>query len=240
MMKQGLFTFAITLACVAAGHADASGQTNTYHFGDSGKAKPAKLPKLVPGRLHLLDGSTRNGPVGFVDYNQVVTVENDVVTEYTPLQVSSFVMKQDSFIVLKDFKIALGTDEQEFRVAFVQVGAAGPGFVLYHFKGTMRHDDVPQYQNVAIQQGTAVGWSGGVRTSTATEYSWSKVWFVKLDSDPRWLSLPRSGGQLKDIVEPLIADDKKLTRSVEWSFLDADEVQGILLKYAASKSAALK
>ncbi|MDB5235920.1 MAG: hypothetical protein JWR44_2913 [Hymenobacter sp.] len=239
-MKKVLFrALLIGLALSAGASSTVWGQTNawgqksnTYHFGDAGKAKPTKLPKMLPGRIHFLDGSTRNGPVGFVDYNQIVVVDNNVTKKYTPLEVSSFVMKQDSFVVLRDFKIALGADEQEFRIAFVQLNVAGPGFALYHFRGTMRHDDVEHYRNVPAYNGSNS--SGAVvQYSIGTEYSLSKVWFIKRADDPRWLSLSSRG--LRDIVEPIIADDKKLVRSIEWNFLSADGVQDVLLKYVANK-----
>lgn len=203
--------------------------TDSYRFGQTKKEPPKKPLKMVPGRIHLLNGTTRSVTMAYVDYNKVVAVENGVETNYTPLEVSSFVVKQDSFVVLRDFQIAIGSDEQVFRIAFVRVGAAGPGYVLYHFKGTMRREI-----------GASFGPGGMGRIEESIQFLPSKVWFIKRDDDPRWISLPQSGGRLKDIVAPIIADDKKLARSVDWSFLDADEVQGILLKFAANQRATLK
>jgi hypothetical protein len=226
----------VVLALLTLSTSAAFAQAGTYHFGESKKPERIKLPKMVPGRIHFLDGSSRNTSLGMVDYNQIVALEDGAVKKYTPLEVSSFVMKQDSFVVLKEFKITEGDDEQEFRIAFVQVGIVGAGFVLYHFKGTMRHDDVVHHTAPVYNGGTG-SWMHGTQTPAVTEYSLSKVWFIKRDNDPRWISLPKAGGRLRDIIEPLIADDKKLVRSIEWNFFSVNEVPDILLKYAANKSA---
>jgi hypothetical protein len=221
------------LAALLAGHTACAqnnvwGQKdNTYRFGQPKNAPSKKLPKTVPGRVHLLDGTSRSVLLAFVDYNKIVAVENGAQTAYTPFEVSSFVMKQDSFVVLRDFKVAIYADEQEFRMAFVRVGAVGPGYALYQFKGTMRREI-----------GASFGPGGMGRVEESTQYLPSKVWFIKCGNDPRWVSLPQSGPTLKRVVEPIIADDKKLSRSVDWEFLGADGVQAILLEYAANKHAA--
>jgi len=193
---------------------------------------PKNLPAAVPGRIHLLDGSALTVPLVYLDYNKIVAVDKDAKKVYTPLEVSSFVMQQDSFIVLKDFKVAVGEDEQEYRIAFVRVGAVGPGFALYHFQGTMRRE----------QQGHVVMGAGGMgmgQTQESTSYLMSKVWFIKRDDDPHWLSLPKSGGRIRAIVEPIIADDPKLNKSVRWSFITADKVQKVLMDYTADKKIGL-
>lgn len=182
--------------------------------------------------MHLLDGRTLTVPLVYLDYNKIVAVDKDTKKVYTPLEVSSFVMAQDSFIVLKDFKIAVGEDEQEYRIAFVQVGAVGPGFALYHFMGTMRRE----------QQGYVMMGAGGMgmgQVPESTKYLLSKVWFIKRDDDPHWLSLPKSGNRIRTIVEPIIADDKKLVKSVSWSFITAEKVQKVLNEYVADKKAGL-
>jgi hypothetical protein len=197
---------------------------------------PKKLPPAVPGRIHLLDGRTLTIPLVYLDYNKIVAVDKDTKKVYTPLEVSSFVMAQDSFIVLKDFKVAVGEDEQEYRIAFVRVGVIGPGFALYHFTGTMRRDDAVHFRSVPI--GTT-GTGGYLYKSQSTEYEMSKVWFIKRDDDPHWLSLPKSGSRIRTIVEPIIADDKKLVKSVSWSFITAEKVQKVLNEYVADKKAGL-
>ena len=186
---------------------------NTYHFGQPKKEASKKLPKTVPGRVHSPDGTTRNVPLAFLDYNKLVAVENGAQTVYTPLEAGGFVMKQDSFIVLRDFKVAIGADEQEFRIAFVRVGAVGPGYALYQFRGTMRREI-----------GASFGAGGMGRVEESTQYLPAKVWFIKRVDDPRWLSLSPAGGQIRRVVEPLIADG----------------VQDILQEYAANKRAVLK
>lgn len=193
---------------------------------------PKKLPAAVPGRIHLLDGSTLTVPLVYLDYNKIVAVDKDSKKVYTPLEVSSFVMAQDSFVVLKDFKVTEGEDEQEYRIAFVRIGAVGPGFALYHFQGTMRREQ-PGY----VIMGT--GGMGMGQVQESTQYLMSKVWFIKRDDDPHWLSLPKSGGLIRTIVEPIIADDKKLVKSVIWAFMTADKVQKVLTEYTADKKAGL-
>lgn len=202
---------------------------------------PKKLPEAVPGRIYLLNGTTLTVPLVYLDYNKIVAVDKDDKKIYTPLEVSSFVMKQDSFIVLKDFKVAEGEDEQEYRIAFVRVGVVGPGFALYHFTGTMRRDDAVHYSGAPIFNGTSWTGGGAYYKSQVTEYAMSKVWFVKRDDDPHWLSLPKSGGngRIRTIVEPIIADDPKLNKSVHWSFLTADKVQKVLADYVADKKAGI-
>ncbi|GAB3580299.1 hypothetical protein [Hymenobacter daeguensis] len=198
---------------------------------------PKKLPPAVPGRIHLLSGSTLAVPLVYLDYNKIVAVDKEARKVYTPLEVSSFVMQQDSFIVLKDFKVAVGEDEQEYRIAFVRVGVVGPGFALYHFTGTMRRDDAVHYDGARAFTGS--GWVGGAYKSQVTEYEMSRVWFVKRDDDPHWLSLPKSGSRIRTIVEPIIADDKKLVKSVSWAFITAEKVQKVLAEYVADKKAGL-
>jgi hypothetical protein len=202
---------------------------------------PKKLPAAVPGRIHLLDGSTLTVPLVYLDYNKIVAVDKDSKKVYTPLEVSSFAMVQDSFVVLKDFKVAVGEDEQEYRIAFVRIGAVGPGFALYHFQGTMRRDDAVRYGSVSTFNGAtgAPGTMSYAYRSQATDYVMSKVWFIKRDDDPHWLSLPKSGGLIRTIVEPIIADYKKLLKSVSWAFMTADKVQKVLTEYTADKKAGL-
>ena len=203
---------------------------------------PKKLPPAVPGRIHLLNGSTLAVPLVYLDYNKIVAVDKDSKKVYTPLEVSSFVMQQDSFVVLKDFKVAVGEDEQEYRIAFVRIGAVGPGFALYHFQGTMRQDDAIRYGSVSTFNGAAGGAPGTMGyayRSQETDYVMSKAWFIKRDNDPHWLSLPKSGSRIRTIVEPIIADDKRLVKSVSWAFLTADKVQKVLIEYIADKKAGL-
>lgn len=162
-----------------------------------------------------------------LDYNKLVAVDSGTPTLFTPLEVSSFVMKQDSFVVLRDFTVAIYADEQAFRLAFVRVGAVGPGYALYQFRGTLRRE---------VSASFGPGGLGWVEPST--QYLPSKVWFIKRADDPRWLSLPPAGPTLRRVVEPIIADDKKLARAIDWDFLGADGVVDILREYAAHKAAA--
>lgn len=189
-----------------------------------------KLLAPAPGRLHLINGSNRTALLVYIDYNKIKAIENDVESIYSPLEVSSFVIAQDSFAVLKDFNIAIGDDEQYYRIAFVQVSVAGPGFALYHFQGTMRREI----------QGHLVMGAGGMamgQTQDETKYLMSKVWFMKLDGQekPNWVSLPNSGSRIKAIVRPIIADDKNLDRATHWNSLAADDVKDVLAKYLANK-----
>jgi hypothetical protein len=69
----------------------------------------------------------------------------------------------------------------------------------------------------------------------ATEYTRSKVWFIKKDNNPAWLSLPRAGRSLTSTVEPIIADDKKLARSVDWDFMTDNGIEKLLKAYVANQ-----
>jgi sRNA-binding regulator protein Hfq len=191
-----------------------------------------KPGKPVPGRIHLLNGTTQKGQVVFVDYNKIKLVENKNELVYTPLEAASFVMAADSFVVLRDFKVAIGEDDQEYRIAFVKVGAVGPGFALYHFLGTMRRE----------REGYLVGGSGMAmgQVEPSTKYVMSKAWFLKVASDPKWHSLPQTGTRLRQLVGPIIADDQKLVKSVNWEYVDGQDLQKTLLQYLANKKVAGK
>ncbi|MBJ6110736.1 hypothetical protein JAO73_17060 [Hymenobacter sp. BT523] len=231
--------FALLLAGVFASPAvqaqsNAWGQKkNTYQFGKPAADVPAKLPKALPGRIHLRDGRTVDGPIAYLDYNKIVAVSPSAKTAYTPLEVSSFVMEQDSFVVLKDFKVAIGADEQEYRIAFVRVGAVGAGLALYQFRGTMKREDAEHHSPVVTPYGV------GMRSykSEATEYEMSKAWILKRDDSPQWLSLTKSGSNLRAIVEPLIADDARLSKEVKWGSLTTDKLPAVLNEYIADKRA---
>lgn len=238
--RTAFSTFLLVALALPSARAQATSpwgkRDNTYHFGKP-KKEPAKKPlKTVPGRIHLLDGSSRSVPLAYVEYNQIVAVENGAETNYYPKDVSSFVMKQDSFVVLREFRVAIGEDEQGYSSAFVKVGAVGAGFTLYRFTGTMQRE-VRAYSYGTVQTGIGtIGVPGG---STSTENLMSKVWLLKLDGDSGWRSLSTSGPSLQHIIAPLIADDKKLSRSIDWEYVNCDEVQTILLKDLANKKAAL-
>ncbi|UOQ97307.1 hypothetical protein MUN81_18960 [Hymenobacter sp. 5317J-9] len=206
---------------------------NTYQFGKPAADVPAKLPKALPGRIHLRDGRTVDGPIAYLDYNKIVSVSPGAKTAYTPLEVGSFVMEQDSFVVLKDFKVTVGADEQEYRIAFVRVGAVGAGLALYQFRGTMKREDAVHYGAVA----TPNGFAGNTYRSDATEYEMTKAWILKRDDSPQWLSLTKSGSNLRAIVEPLIADDARLSKEVKWGSLTTDKLPAVLNEYIADKKA---
>ncbi|MBD2721566.1 hypothetical protein [Hymenobacter armeniacus] len=206
---------------------------NTYQFGKPAAELPRKLPKTVPGRIHLRDGSTVSAPLAYLDYNKVVAVTPGAPKVYTPVEVSSFVMAQDSFVVLKDFKVMVGADEQEYRIAFVRVGAVGAGLALYQFRGTMKREDAVHYGAVA----TPNGFAGNTYRSDATEYEMTKAWILKRDDSPQWLSLTKSGSNLRAIVEPLIADDARLSKKVKWGSLTTDKLPTLLNEYIADKKA---
>ncbi|MDO7853507.1 hypothetical protein [Hymenobacter convexus] len=222
------------------GQASVFGQKkDTYKFGQTAPEIPKKLPEAVPGRIHLRDGRTLEVPIAYVDYNKIVAVDLSTKTVYTPLEVSSFVMKQDSFVVLKEFKVAVGPDEQEYRIAFVQVGAVGAGLGLYRFRGTMRRDDAVHHGSMSTFNGS--GWGSGPTSykSDVTEYEMTTAWVLKRDDSPQWLSLPKSGGALRGIVEPLIADDPRLSKEVKWGALTTDKLPKLLNEYIADKKAGL-
>ncbi|MBF9143679.1 hypothetical protein [Hymenobacter properus] len=244
-MTKVLFHLAVAIIGLAAGAGYAQAQTNafgqkknTYNFNKSAADVPDKLPEAVPGRIHLLDGSTLEVPIAYIDYNKIVAVGLTDKTAYTPLDVSSFVMKQDSFVVLKDFKVVVGEDEQEYRIAFVRVGAVGAGLGLYHLKGTMRRDDAVHQGSYATFNGASWGSAGGSYKSNVTEYEMTQAWVLKRDDSPQWVSLPKSGGRLRAIVEPLIADDARLSQEVKWGSLTTEKLPKVLNEYIADKKGA--
>jgi hypothetical protein len=192
-----------------------------------------KPGKPLPGRVHLLSGGTEVGQVTFVDYHKIKLLSNGKEAIYTPLEVGSFMMAADSFVVLRDFKVIIGEDDQEYRIAFAKVGAVGPGFALYYFLGTMRREEKGYL--VAGYGGTAMG-----QVEPSTQYRMSKEWILKVDSDPKWHSLSEPGLRLRQLVGPVIADDAKLTRSADWGYMDGRDLQKLLLQYLANKKAAGK
>lgn len=192
-----------------------------------------KPGKPLPGRVHLLSGATQIGQVTFVDYNKVKLLHDGTESVYTPLEASSFTMAADSFVVLRDFKVTIGEDDQEYRIAFVKVGAVGPDFALYYFMGTMRREDAGHL--VMGYGGTAMG-----QVEPSTQYRMSKAWIIRVESDPRWRSLTDKGLRLRQLVGPVIADDAKLAKSVNWGSVDGQDLQRILLQYLANKKTAGK
>jgi hypothetical protein len=225
----------LLLAALFVGHNAWGQKKNTYNFGKPASNVPDKLPEAVPGRIHLRDGRTLAVPIAYVDYNKIVAVEVSSKAVYTPLEVSSFVMKQDSFVVLNDFKVVVGEDEQEYRIAFVQVGAVGAGLGLYHFKGTMRRDDVTHYGSMSTFNGSSWASAPTANRSQATEYEMTQVWVLKRDNSPQWLTLPKSGSQLRAIIEPLLADDARLNQEVKWGSLNTNKLPKLLNEYIADK-----
>jgi hypothetical protein len=192
-----------------------------------------KRGKPLPGRVHLLSGGTEAGQVIFVDYHKIKLLANGKEMIYTPLEVGSFVMAADSFVVLRDFKVIIGEDDQEYRIAFVKVGAVGPGFALYSFLGTMRREHKGH-----LVMGAGSMSAGYVEEST--QYELSKAWILKVDSDPKWHSLSEPGLRLRQLVGPVIADDAKLARSADWGYIEGRDLQKLLLQYLANKKLAGK
>lgn len=237
-MKSAVRLFVFTLVVFVSGR-EARAQvgsrkkSDVYHFGQANNQPVKKLTKLMPGRLHLLDGSTRSLPLAYVDYNQLVALENGVEKVYTPLEVSSFMMKQDSFVVLKDFSIKIEKDEQEYGIAFVQVGVVGPNFTLYKFTGTMRREESGYL--VMGANGMASG-----QVPESTRYRMTKAWLMHVDGNSQVMALPASGPGIANIVAPLVADDKHLVRSLKQSYVTDEDVEAILRQYLVRKSTTAK
>ena len=201
-----------------------------------GKKKP---PLSQPGRLHLADGRLQQAQLRLEDSDILKSLGPDGVEKtFSPDEVSSFVMGTDSFTVLRDFYVTLVRDAEHYTSSFVRVCAAGAGLELYEFRGSMTRN---QYSNGNLG---AVAASSALRTMTGVtpvvmaggrqeKVVMTTAWLLRRDGNPRWLTLPSGAHNLREVIEPIVADDHELL--VQWPIRPQD-VPFILNQYVAHKS----
>jgi|GEM_PF-6931130 len=207
-------------------------------------AKPKEpLPKLTSGRLHLANGSTVNAKIGLIDCDQLRGIGPDgALLAYTPDEVSSFVMGADSFTVLRNFYVVLNVDAEHYKSSFMRVCAAGAGLELYEFHGIMARTQLDgsgaAMAGASIALSVAVGapilMAGGFRNEENAVMT--TAWLLRRDGNPRWLTLPTGARNLREIIEPLVADDSDLASSVRWGTLRRQDVPALLSLYVERKS----
>ncbi len=202
-------------------------------------AQEHKQPTLYPGRVHLTDGSVRAGQLQLVDCDQVdVTGTDGVAHSYSPDEVSSFVMGIDSFTVLRDFYITLTRDAEHYNKSFMRVCAAGAGVELYEFRGSMTRNQNGGSNVGAVVASSALRVASGGITPMMLGGRPEKIvmttaWLLRRDGNPRWLTLPTGARNLREVIEPIVADDKELV--VQWPIRPVD-VPAVLSQYVAHKT----
>lgn len=201
-------------------------------------------PKFGEGRVHLNDGTTQIGKVALVGHNQIKiklspplglkAAGKPAEKLYSALDVSSFVLKQDSFTVVKDFTVFRDGADQHYNSGFMRVCAAGAGVQLYEFTFMSEQE---------VQRLRSAGYSPAVGVPllyTVEEQTFMMTKYLLLHRADKWLALPDGGRRLRDIIEPAIADDVPLTASIQWSGLTRGAVAGLVQRYIFDKTSPAK
>jgi hypothetical protein len=203
-----------------------------------------KLVAPVAGRLHLAGGTTRPASLQLVECDKVrATSPEGVETIYTTDEVSSFVAGVDSFTVLRDFYVTLGKDAEAYNSSFMRVCIAGAGLELYEFRGMVTRTEANGGM-VALTGASMV--LGAVVPNVPVVYGGGRkrehdvmttAWLLRREGNPRWLTLPYGARNLREVIEPLIADDRKLAASVQWGRMAPKDVAPLLSEYVVRKTA---
>ena len=200
-----------------------------------------KNPTLQPGRLYLANGSTRQAQLLLIDFNQLKGVGSDgAVVMYSPDEVSSFVMGTDSFTVLRDFYVTFTRDAEHYTSSFMRVRAAGAGLEYYEFRGTMTRTQFDGGNAALFGAGIALKIVAGNTAIPGGIGSQEKevmttAWLLRRDGNPRWLTLPTGARNIREVIEPLIADDKDLLATVRWGSIRREDVSALLSQYVEHK-----
>ncbi|MBD2721565.1 hypothetical protein [Hymenobacter armeniacus] len=210
------------------------------------QGKKKKLPPLQPGRLHLTDGRLLPAQLRLEDGDVLKALGPDGAEKtYSPDEVSSFVMGTDSFTVLRDFYVTLVRDAEHYSSSFMRVCAAGAGLELYEFRGTMSRQQVSGGNLALVGAGLALHMAAGntaipVYGGRQETFVMTTAWLLRRDGNPRWLTLPSGARNLREVLEPLVADDQVLAASVRWGSLRREDVPALLSQYVARKTAKAK
>ena len=198
---------------------------------------------VVPqaGRLYLADGSVRHDELLLLDYNQLKGIGADgVEVIYSPDEVNSFVMSTDSFTVLRDFYVTLTRDAEHYKSSFMRVRAAGAGLEFYEFRGTMTRKQFDGGNAALFAAGIAIrvvagntAIPGGI--GSPEREVMTTAWLLRRDGNPRWLTLPTGARNIREVIEPLIADDEELAATVHWGSIRREDVADLLSQYVEHK-----
>jgi hypothetical protein len=206
-----------------------------------------KQPETLLGRLHMADGSTQLAQLWLADSDILKsTGPNGVEKTHSPDEVSSFVMGTDSFTVLRDFYVTLVRDAEHYNSSFVRVCAAGAGLELYEFRGSMARSQ-PSGGSLgvaaassalrAVSGVTPLVMVGAGQGPGREKIVMTTAWLLRRDGNPRWLTLPSGARNLREVIEPIVADDKELV--VRWPIQPKD-VPLLLSQYVDHKTANAK
>lgn len=207
-------------------------------------AQSKKKPLPQPGRLHLANGRTQPAQLRLDDCDLLKSVGPDGMEQtYSPDDVSSFVMGTDSFTVLRDFYVTLVRDAEHYNSSFVRVCAAGAGLELYEFRGSMTRNQHSTGSGIGVvAASSALRAVTGVTPIVGSVGQGEKVvmttaWLLRRDGNPRWLTLPSGARNLREVIEPIVADDKELV--VRWPIRPQDTPL-LLSQYVAHKTSPAK
>lgn len=149
-------------------------------------------------------------------------------------------MGVDSFTVLRDFYVTFTRDAEHYKSSFMRVRAVDAGLEYYEFRGTMTRTQFDGGNAALFGAGIALRMVAGNTAIPGGIGSEEKevmttAWLLRRAGNPRWLTLPTGARNIREVIEPLIADDKELAATVRWGSIRREDVSALLSQYVEHK-----
>lgn len=161
---------------------------------------PGRAQNAPVSYVQLTDGTRLKGKIKLKNPERLVfRPETGPAVDYTPAQVSYFVVGRDSFVVVEDMDVFLSEQVQHYERGFARVLLNRAGYEAYQVSG-----------QAEVERTQLVGPVGKGMPLTTTGPERFGVIIFRSPRTRGWVTLPRNQRELSNIALQYVAADPSL------------------------------